>query len=170
LTANGSAGKNARMVALRHYLGSLATACLFLACEGGQDCTLAGCGGTHGTTLDVKSDEPVSELTIEACFNDDCGNAQASPGGSAGLELAKGKLGVSASYSTAGSDWLLSIYWNVAESLPVKTGDRYAVRVKTPEGTTIAESVEIAESYSRSYPNGKDCSPECLHVSTRPAP
>jgi hypothetical protein len=159
--------------ALRRISGLLAVSCLALGCESDDEhlCTLLGCGPIQVTTLEVESDAPSSELTLEACFNDECGSTPPPDGTSVGrLELAK--LWISATSSTASGDRVLSLSWYGSAVLSVKEGDRYAVRVKTADGTTVAESVEIAESYSpRTYPNGEGCGEGCVHVdSVRQAP
>jgi hypothetical protein len=123
-------------------------------------------------TLEVESDLPSSELTVEACFNDECDSAPA-PGASTGfdLELFGGRVWLAAAFSTAGDERLLLLSWSSNETVPTNDGDRYAVRVTTPDGLTVGESVEIAESYSLGYPNGEECGPACPHVdSVRAAP
>jgi hypothetical protein len=133
-------------------------------------CTLIGCGPLRSEDLDLDPESTETELTVEACFNDDCDSAPLGATG-VGLELMAQKLSVSAAMQDSGAGPKVHISWNAGGSLPVAKGDRYAVRVTTAEGETVAESVVLAEEYTRSYPNGKDCDGDgCLQLSAKPAP
>jgi hypothetical protein len=159
------------MVALRHCLGLLSALYLAQGCvtdDEDRACTLIGCGPLRSETLVLDAD--AGELTIEACFNDDCDSAPLTTPG-ASLELMGQKLVVSASMQTSEDEGQAYVSWDAAPSLSVAKGDRYAVRVTTAEGETVAESVVLAEEYTRSYPNGKECDGDgCLQLSAKPAP
>lgn len=158
---------------LRHVSSLLAVACLVLGCEGDTGCGLAGCPDTLSERLEVVSDAPNAELTFEACFNDHCQSDRVREEsiGWYVLEPVKGQLMVGGNLYVEDGVRRVSVSWNAVSSLDVKAGDRYAVRLKAADGTTVAESVQIAESYSRSYPNGKECDGDgCLHVASSRRP
>lgn len=77
---------------------------------------------------------------------------------------------MSASQTDSTEALRLFIAWSIVLELPVAKGDRYTVRLITAGGETVAESAAVADAYTLSYPNGKECDPVCLHLSAKPVP
>ena len=134
------------------------------------------CGNVHETTFEVERDGTLLELRFEACFNDQCSSARlANDSAVVQISDGDGKLSALAHFVSKEHVRVISVSWSTNGLIAEKEGDRYAVRVKwcgftgcvprtDSDYTTLGESVEIVESYSRSYPNGEGCDPGCLHI------